>query len=291
MIIRECILCKRRAGEGSVEQARVRSNVRVFRNELFDLWRCPGCGSIHARDQVDLGYYYSRYPFHDLPIDWRIRAMYRNLLARLTRAGLEPRHRVLDYGCGSGHFVKFLKESGYDATGFDEYGKEYGDRSVLDEQYDCIMSQDVIEHVPSPHALLTEFDRLTKPGSIIAIGTPNATAIDLRRPEDFVHTLHAPYHRHILSRDALLSLGASRKWELLRYYPTMYSNTRVPFLNEAFYLYYTRLTDGTLDALMEPVRGASLIARGPETLYYGLFGSLLSRHTDVMAVFRRSPSA
>lgn len=289
MIIRECILCKRRAGERAVEEASVRSNVRVFRNELFALWRCPGCGSIHARDEVDLGYYYSQYPFHDLPIDWRIRAMYQNLLSRLRKAGLSPQHRILDYGCGSGHFVTFLKEAGYvNVTGFDEYSKEYGDRAVLSEQYDCIMSQDVIEHVSSPHALVEEFDRLTTDRAIIAIGTPNASAIDLRRPEDFVHTLHAPYHRHILSKDALFSLGARRNWALLEYYPTMYSNTLVPFLNEAFYLYYTRLTDGTLDALMEPVRASSLLLRGPETLFWGFFGSSFSRHTDVMAVFRRT---
>lgn len=288
MIIRECIICRRRAGEGSVEQASVRSNVRAFRHETFALWRCPQCGTIHARDEVDLAHYYAKYPFHDLPIDWRIAAMYDNFEARLVRAGLRPDHRILDYGCGSGHLVKHLRGAGYaNVSGFDEYGKEFGDRAVLDERYDCIVSQDVIEHVASPSALLSEFERLTNPGAIIAVGTPNATAIDLRRPEDFVHTLHAPYHRHLLSREALLLLGERRKWSLVEYYPTMYSNTRVPFLNEAFYLHYTRLTDGTLDALMEPVRVGALLMKAPETLFYGFFGFFLSRHTDVMAIFRR----
>ena len=67
----------------------------------------------------------------------------------------------------------------------------------------------------------------------------------------------------------------------------MYSNTRVPFLNEAFYLYYTRVCDDTLDALMEPVRAGALVLRAPITLFLGFFGSFLSRGTDVMAVFRR----
>lgn len=288
MTNRECIVCGRSSAESSVEEASVRSNVRVFRTETFALWRCPGCSTLHARDEVDLAHYYAQYPFHDLPIDWRIRAMYGNFRKRLERAGLRREHRILDYGCGGGHLVKYLQQAGYpNVSGFDQYSKVYGDRAVLKHRYDCIVSQDVIEHVPSPRALLEEFEEISTDQGIIAIGTPNAAAIDLKRPEDFVHTLHAPYHRHILSKDALLSLGQSRRWQLARYYPTMYSNTRVPFLNEAFYLYYTRLTDNTLDALMEPVKAGALLLRAPLTLFWGFFGSFFSRNTDVMAIFRR----
>src|SRR5437899_2976761 len=81
------------------------------------------------------------------------------------------------------------------------------------------------------------FRRLTRPGAGIALGTPNADVIDLGKPEAFVHTLHAPYHRHILSKSGLLSAGERQGWKPVHYYPTMYSNTKVPFLNEAFYLY------------------------------------------------------
>jgi 2-polyprenyl-3-methyl-5-hydroxy-6-metoxy-1,4-benzoquinol methylase len=288
VIIRECILCRRRAGDGSVEHASVRSNVRAFRHETFALWRCPQCGTIHARDEVDLGHYYAKYPFHDLPIDWRINAMYGNFRERLVRAGLKPEHRILDFGCGGGTFVKYLKSSGYaNVVGFDEYSKDFGDKSVLKERYDCVVSQDVIEHVASPKALVTQFDGLANPGGLIVIGTPNATAIDLRRPEDFVHTLHAPYHRHILSKEALLQLGERQGWSLLHFYPTMYSNTRFPFVNEAFYLHFTRMTDSTLDAFMEPIKPIPFLLHGPETLYWALFGRFYSRHTDVMAIFRR----
>jgi 2-polyprenyl-3-methyl-5-hydroxy-6-metoxy-1,4-benzoquinol methylase len=288
MTSRVCVVCEREAEELGLEEAAVHSNVRVFRKEAFVLWRCPHCRSLHAKDEVDLAHYYAQYPFHDLPVDWRLRAMYGNQLARLRGAGVEPHHRILDYGCGGGHFVKFLASEGYrSVVGFDEYSSEYGDRGVLDEQYDCILSQDVIEHVASPHALLREFERLTRKGAVIALGTPNAAAIDLKHAEDFAHTIHAPYHRHILSKGALLLAGERAGWDLQRFYPTMYSNTRMPFLNERFYLYYTGLTDGTLDSLMEPVRAAALLVRAPLTLFWGFFGSFFSRGTDVMAVFRR----
>jgi SAM-dependent methyltransferase len=283
-----CIVCERETPAGAAEEASVPSNVRVFSKETFALWRCRHCGSIHARDEVDLGHYYAQYPFHDLPIDWRLRVMYSNQLARLRRAGVERSHKILDYGCGSGHFVRFLESEGYThVRGFDAYNDKYRDRSVLDDQYACIVSQDVIEHVASPHELLSEFGRLTENRAVIAIGTPNAGAIDLGRASDFVHTIHAPYHRHILSKDALVKSGERHGMTLDRFYPTMYSNTPVPFLNEAFYLYYTRIIDGTLDALMEPVRVSALLRWLPVTLFWGFFGSLFSRHTDVMAVFKK----
>lgn len=265
------------------------SNVRAFREERFAYWRCDRCGSIHARDEVDLAHYYARYPFHGLAMDWRLKAMYSRQAARLVAAGVKRSHRILDYGCGGGQLVSFLRSMGFETVrGYDQFSAEFGDKSVLDDEYDCIVSQDVVEHVAEPHGLLSEFQKLARPGAVVAVGTPNAGAIDLARPGEFVHTIHAPYHRHILSKDALITAGQRQGWSLARYYPTMYSNTRIPFLNEAFYLYYTRITDGTLDALMEPVRVGALLVRAPLTLFWGLFGFYFSRHTDVMAVFRKT---
>jgi SAM-dependent methyltransferase len=282
-----CVVCGESDNEGA-ERATVHSNVRAFRAERFGVWRCRACACIHAAEDAALDQYYEHYPFHDLPADIRVRCLHANQLGRLRRAGLRPEHDVLDYGSGEGAFVGFLRKSGYQrAQGYDPYSKRFAEPQVLQRQYDCVFSQDCIEHVDEPLALLARFDELTRPGGVIAIGTPDAEAIDLRRPEAFAHTLHAPYHRHILARRALVEAGERRGWRLERAYPTMYSNTRVPFLNERFYRHYLSVTDDTLDALVEPVRVAPLLARLPETLFYGLFGSLQSRGTDISVIFRK----
>ena len=235
---------------GEVEEARVRSNVRKFAHETFAVWRCPSCLSIHARDEVDLAHYYSDYPFHKLSettVDWMLQAMYGNLLSRLRAAGVTENTRLLDYGCGSGLFLSYLRERGFsDAQGYDEYSERFADKSVLAEPFDCVLAQDVIEHVPDPQAFVRLVHGLTKPGGVIALGTPNAEAIDLKQPEARVHTLHQPYHRHILSKRALQGLGKDLGWELLEYYPTMYANTRVPGVNSAFVNHYFACLDNRI---------------------------------------------
>jgi 2-polyprenyl-3-methyl-5-hydroxy-6-metoxy-1,4-benzoquinol methylase len=275
-----------------VERASVRSNVRKFREEQFGLWRCPECRSIHAAEEVDLAHYYRSYPFHDIgeqTVDWMLRAMYRKQLSRLKAAGLKPDDRVLDFGCGGGAFLKFLKENGYaNVFGYDEFSEKYGDKSVLNAQYDLILTQDVLEHVAEPWDLLRQLDSLIKPGGAILIGTPNADAIDLQNPEGRVHALHQPYHRHIFSRSALSSIGEKLPWKFEQYYPTQYSNTLLPFVNSRFVMHYFRACDDTLDLAVEPIHANNLRLYAPDTLFWGLFGGLFAPDSDVMVVYRRN---
>ena len=285
-----CNICLKSDVKG-IETTSVRSNVRKFRDERFEIWRCPDCFSIHASHPVDLDYYYKHYPLHHLQqtkVDWMLKAMYRNLLSRLKRAGLEKKHAILDYGCGSGLLVDYLRSAGYtNADGYDAYSDRFGDGRVLEQKFDFIISQDVIEHIDEPWNHVEALDRSSKPGTVIAIGTPNAESIDMKNPQRRIHTLHQPYHRHILSRTALLGVGRKFGWKLLRYYPTMYTNTLVPFVNIRFVTYYFSCFDNTLDLSLEPIRINSWRLLSPLALFYGLFGYFVAPETDVMAVYQK----
>jgi 2-polyprenyl-3-methyl-5-hydroxy-6-metoxy-1,4-benzoquinol methylase len=287
-----CNVCSKELSS-PVEEGVVRSNVRKFRDEKFRVWRCPACHSLHAADEVDLAHYYASYPFHNLgeqSVDWMLNAMYRNQLGRLKAAGLQKHHRVLDYGCGGGALVQFLRRAGYENVfGFDEYSEQYRDKRVLDARYDVIISQDVLEHVAEPWDFLATLNTLIEPQGAILIGTPNADAIDLKDPEVRVHTLHQPYHRHIFGKAALLAIGDRMPWTLERYYPTMYSNTGVPFVNSRFVLHYFQQCDDTLDLAVEPIQANNPKLFTPATLFWGLFGALFAPETDVMVVYRAQP--
>jgi 2-polyprenyl-3-methyl-5-hydroxy-6-metoxy-1,4-benzoquinol methylase len=285
-----CVVCGASRTPAS-ETATVRCNVRAFRDERFEVWRCERCASIHAATEVDLDHYYRGYPVLGAELDWKLRVVYASMLKRLRYAGLRPQHRVLDYGCGKGLLVRFLREQGYEHTqGYDRYGEGYKDPSVLDQRYDAIVSQDLIEHVDDPIGLLRKFDAMAAPGGFVSIGTPDAAALDLHDPEDFVHALHLPYHRHILSASALRGAGEQLGWKVERYYETMYNNTLVPTMNPRFVLHYVRCHDDVFDLVAEPIR-VSVKLLGPATPFFALFGYFFDRHTDVQVVFRKQAAS
>jgi SAM-dependent methyltransferase len=286
---RACVVCRLVSSGLDRQERLVRSNIRAYREQAFAVWRCPRCRSLHARDPVNLSDYYAAYPFFALRVDLRLRLLYDNQLRRLQRAGLTRSSSILDYGTGAGHFVQHLRARGYHrAEGYDEYSPAFRDPAVLEQRYDCVTSQDVLEHVPDPCVLLDRFDQLVVPGGLLAIGTPNADAIDLEDPERHVHALHMPYHRHILSKQALFRAGQSRGWSLQRHYSTQYANTAFPCLNSRFYLHYMRCLDNTLDALLGPPQLVPLLYRLPSTLFWAFWGSLFAEETDIMAIFRTS---
>ena len=283
-----CNVCGTCAPAALAQPTAVRCNVRCFRHQTFHVWRCPQCASIHAVEDVDLDVYYASYP--KFPVDTeRVRhGAFKGMLRRLVSAGLEPHHRILDYGCAAGALVRYFGDRGFShVSGYDPYTPGLDDPSVLARRYDCVVSQDVIEHVAAPLELLERFDALTEPGGLIAIGTPDAAAIDLRSPEAYVHPLHVPYHRHILSAAALREAGKRRGWSLERYYPTMYGNTLVPMENTRFGLHYMESHDNCLDLLTEPVKMNSWRLWSPVGWFFAAFGYFFDRQTDVQFMFRK----
>ena len=209
------------------------------------------------------------------------------MLARLRRAGLGKEQRVLDYGCGAGLLVRFLRERGYaQAAGYDPFAPGWDDPRVLDRRHDFIVCQDVIEHVDDPHALLARVDALLAPGGALSIGTPDAERLDLADPEDVIHELHAPFHRHILTAAALEQAGERLGWSVLQRYDTMYNNTLFPLMNPRFALHYVRAHDDVWDLVAEPPRMSWKLCT-PSTLWFALLGYFHDRHTDIQILFRK----
>jgi hypothetical protein len=153
---------------------------------------------------------------------------------------------------------------------------------MLQQKYYCVVSQDVIEHVAEPWELLRTFAGLVEPGGVIAIGTPDAAAIDLSRSDEYIHALHQPFHGHSSKNAGSSTLEG---WKLDRYYPTMYINTLVPFINSRFIFHYLHCFDNMIDLFFEPVHLNSPKLWSLQTLLYGFFGYFMAPKTDVMAVF------
>jgi 2-polyprenyl-3-methyl-5-hydroxy-6-metoxy-1,4-benzoquinol methylase len=282
-----CNICEETSSE--VEESRVRSNCRKFGDQMFRIWRCPKCHSVHAGDEVDLAEAYRDYPYHlvgQSSNEWLLKGGYKNLLNRLRKVGLKREHKLLDYGCGGGGFLRFARSKGYNVEGFDEYSEHFNDPRVIEAQYDFVLSQDVIEHVVEPWEHLRTLSRLAVPGGIVAIGTPNAELVDMQNPTLLIHALHQPYHRHIFSKRALVSLGERLNWQFVRSYAKMYAETLMPGMNGRFFDYYTQLGDNTLDFALEPLHWKLPKLYTPIALFWAFFGYFFVPEDSLMVVYR-----
>jgi 2-polyprenyl-3-methyl-5-hydroxy-6-metoxy-1,4-benzoquinol methylase len=283
-----CNLCDDPSTLDSVsEVVEVSSNVRKFADRRFTVWRCKNCQSVHSRDVVDLTEYYREYPFQRQRPGFAWRLISRNYLRRLKAAGFTRQHSLLDYGCGSGLLVEWLRREGYrKVDGFDAYGDKYSDRNVLGRKYDFVILQDVLEHTEEPTELLDEVVSLTARGGIICAGTPNAEALDLSAWQGYVHSLHQPYHLHMLSASVLRSLAARRGLTVERFYDVFYADTFLPCVNVRFCHYYANLFDNTLDLAFDALRFTWHVVT-PKAVILALFGRFWPPRSEMMFLFRK----
>ena len=101
--------------------------------------------------------------------------------------------RVLDVGCGQGHFVDFMMRSGWNVLGIDlsesavEICRQYTlpvkkmdifDSSLKAGSFDLLMVSEVIEHVHNPVQFIRRAEALLRPGGLLYLTTPNYASLD-----------------------------------------------------------------------------------------------------------------
>lgn len=284
---RVCQIC----GEGRVEaapsKARVPSNVRRWREHVSTVWRCGNCGCLHSLEEVNLEPFYEHYPYGQRRLDYFTRRVFSHYLDRLRRHSLHVRASVLDYGCSEGLFLSFLRGRGFrECEGYDAHSQRFSDPRVLARQYDLVVCQDVIEHVEDPRHLMRTLARCLRPGAMLCLGTPRADDIDLADFHRSIHSLHQPYHLHILSEQALGDLAAAARLQLEALYRRHSCDTPFPFVNWPFLKAYLAAHDDTLDAGFDPPAPA-VFFRHPRLLGLGVFGYGLPIASEMIAILRK----
>jgi len=103
---------------------------------------------------------------------------------RITISWARSAERVLDVGCGSSVIIQSLNNAvGMDVSmGKLRFLRRRGIELVRgsafalpfrDAAFDCLISSQVIEHIPYDQVLFSEMDRVLRPGGLLIIGTPD----------------------------------------------------------------------------------------------------------------------
>jgi 2-polyprenyl-3-methyl-5-hydroxy-6-metoxy-1,4-benzoquinol methylase len=171
----------------------------------FCFVRCSACGLVYLRDRPDIATLGIIYPAHYIPYEFNeylgpFLARARNYVQARKVAPLAAhaptKSLIVDVGCGSGEFLRILKQhgpSGWRLIGVDiatpaidnlaRLGIEarQGRFETMDwnlPQPDVIVMNQVIEHLDDPAAVVRRAHALLKPGGILMIETPSVDAWD-----------------------------------------------------------------------------------------------------------------
>lgn len=132
-----------------------------------------------------------------------------------------PRPRVLDFGCGSGLLVRYLRKNGVEAAGYDRYGaaKEsdrpqyvsYDGALLTKESFDIVTMIEVIEHTDAPYKELDIIFDILKPGGVLMVETSFTNWMDLAT-DPYINP--AIGHSTIFSHEGLDEVMAEKGFEV-----------------------------------------------------------------------------
>ena len=196
--------------------------------ESFSIVRCGDCGFAATqpfRSESELGRYYASayYGRRKLFLDVFINRSRSRAVSRAV-----PRGGVLDVGCGSGGFLRVMRERGWRVQGTEletrasaqdrptDVPVSYGalwDAGLVRASFEAVTFWHVLEHVADPKRYLTAAYDLLRPGGALFLEVPNFSSWQAQFGGERWFHLDAPRHTIHLTPDAAIRLLQSSGFE------------------------------------------------------------------------------
>jgi SAM-dependent methyltransferase len=206
----------------------------------YRIARCTNCGLWFVNPQPTMEELRQFYAAYDDGEQWRnleeqFNRGVRKAIMRMKRSGA-----VLDVGCGSGNFLRCMKQAGFSAFGIEpsgsgsQYGRESHGIDIFhgmiedyakqnfDRQFDAITLLNVLEHVTQPAQTLLQLREALAPEGVLAVVVPDARFHDLigrfrrlllipdpfyiERPDSFLSGFKLPDHLSSFQPSTISSL-------------------------------------------------------------------------------------
>jgi len=206
----------------------------------YRIARCKNCALWFVNPQPTVEELKQFYATYDDGDQWRNMEEHFNRGVRKAILRTKRRGAILDVGCGSGNFLRCMKEAGFSAFGIEpsgtgsEYARaEHGidiyhgmieDYLTLNSgrRFDVITLLNVLEHLTRPAQTLLQLDQLLASDGVLAIVVPDARFHDIvgrvrrlfgipdpfwiERPKSFLSGFKLPDHLCSFQPDSITSL-------------------------------------------------------------------------------------
>jgi len=142
--------------------------------------------------------------------------------------------KILDIGCGSGYFLQYGKNRGWDGYGIEPSEKasshainnglnvknsSFKKEIFTNTKFDVVHLNQVLEHISHPEQLIADIHQISKKGSLLCISVPNEFSplqTILHKDLDFnAWWLSPPHHLNYFTVDSLRQFISKNGYEVI----------------------------------------------------------------------------
>jgi len=175
--------------------------------------------------------------------------------------------RILDYGCGTGEFLKSCKDDGFKISGIEpsetarskssetNQTKIYESIEELDgEFFDVITMWHVLEHVPNFDSIIQKLKAKLSDNGIILIAVPNLKSLDARHYKQHWAAFDVPRHLWHFSPDVMKTFLSKNNLSIIDICGMKLDSFYVSLLSEKYRSGNKNTLTGYLNAIINGIR-------------------------------------
>ena len=154
--------------------------------------------------------------------------------------------KILDVGCGTGDFLKYMKVSGWETEGIetDEGTRRVAKAKVCENikenlslikdgtNYDVITMWHVLEHVYDVKEYLNKVYKLLKTGGVLIVGVPNCESYDAKKYKENWAAYDLPIHLSHFRKNDIKEFAKKSNFRVNNVNPLVYDAYYIAMLSE-----------------------------------------------------------
>ena len=153
---------------------------------------------------------------------------------------------LLDFGCGTGDFVKFLQTKNVNAVGVEpsQTARTIANKKEIkvverldqlnNQTFDIITLWHVLEHIPDYQKLIKELKTLLNPNGVIIIAVPNFKSFDAQFYKEYWAAYDVPRHLWHFSQTSIKNLATQFNFKVKSILPMWFDSFYVSLLSEKY---------------------------------------------------------